>query len=74
MKKLKTKRTAEKTVKKMLSTKEKNRLIEEALELILPDKSMIMDQVEEAFHDEGYPTPSWKEVVKEVKKNFQYTD
>lgn len=70
MKKLKTKKTAEKTVKKILSTKEKNRLIEEALELILPDKSMIMDQVEEAFHDEGYPTPPWKEVVKVVKKYF----
>lgn len=70
MKKLKTKKTAEKTVKKILSTKEKNRLIEEALELILPDKSMIMDQVEEVFHDEGYPMPPWKEVVKVVKKYF----
>lgn len=68
MKKKTVKKIAKKTAKKMLSTKERRRMIEEALELILPDKSMIIDQVEEIFNDEGYPTPSWKEVVKVVMK------
>lgn len=62
------KKEVKKTTKKMISIKEKRRLIEEALELILPDKSMIMDQVEEVFNDEGYPVPSWKDVMKVVMK------
>lgn len=58
-------------MKKSAPIKVQKELISNALELIVPDKSMIMDQVETLFDEEGFKTPSWKEVRKAIKEKFK---
>lgn len=57
-------------MKKSATIKVQEELICDALELIMPDKNVIMDQVETLFEEEKFKVPSWKVVRKAIKSKL----